>query len=68
LRKGGAFARFANHPYIGKGNGELNNVLQEIYSRYMPGSRVPREYTEDDARKTAAIALKYGFVDIRYKL
>lgn len=68
LKSGGVFARFANHPYKDKGREELHEALQEVYSVYMPGSRSDDEYSEDDARKRAEIALKYGFVDICYKL
>lgn len=34
----------------------------------MPDSPAPNEYSEDDAKKRAYIAQKYGFVDISYKL
>jgi SAM-dependent methyltransferase len=68
LRKGGVFARFANHPYKDKGREELHNAFQKIYSVYMPGSLAPNEYSEEDAKKRADIARKYGFVDISHKL
>ena len=51
LRKGGAFARFADHPYRDKGREELHNALQKIYSVYMPGSLASSEYSKDDAKK-----------------
>jgi len=51
LKKGGVFARFANHPYKDKGREELHNAFQRIYSVYMPGSLGPKEYSEDDAKK-----------------
>lgn len=68
LRSGGAFARFANHPYIEKGRGGLGETLQQIYSLYMPGSSSPGEYREEDARRRAETALKYGFTDISCRL
>lgn len=68
LKSGGAFARFANHPYKDKGREGIHEALQKIYSVYMPGSLAPDEYREEDAKKRADIAQKYGFVDISYKL
>jgi len=68
LRKGGVFARFANHPYKDKGREELHNAFQKIYSVYMPNALASNEYSEDDSKKRAALALKYGFVDISHKL
>jgi SAM-dependent methyltransferase len=68
LKSGGVFARFANHPYKDKGREEIHEALQKIYSVYIPDSHSPNEYSEDDAKKCADIALKYGFVDISYKL
>lgn len=68
LRKGGVFARFANHPYKDKGREELRNAFQKIYSVYMPGSITSNRYSQEDAKKIADIAQKYGFVDIIHKL
>lgn len=68
LKSGGVFARFANHPYKDKGREEIHEALQKIYSVYMPDSLGPNEYSEENAKKRADIAQKYGFVDISYKL
>ena len=68
LRPGGAFARFANHPFKDKGRPGMHEALQEIYAVYMPGSLVPNEYTEEQAARRAAIAAKYGFTDIQHRL
>lgn len=68
LKKGGTFARFANHPYKDKSRPGMHEALQEVYAVYMPGSLVPDEYSQEQARKRAEIALKYGFVDIRHHL
>lgn len=68
LKRGGVFARFANHPYKDKGREEIHEALQKIYSVYMPGALSANEYSEDEAKKRADIAQKYGFVDINYKL
>lgn len=68
LKSGGAFARFANHPYKDKGREEIHEALQKIYSVYMPGSSEPNEYRENDAKKCSDIAHKYGFVDTSYRL
>jgi len=68
LKSGGVFARFANHPYKDKGREEIHEALQRIYSKYMPGSLASSEYSIDDAKKRAEIALKYGFIDISYRL
>lgn len=68
LRPGGAFARFANHPFKDKSRPGMHEALQEVYAVYMPGSLVPAEYSEEQAAQRAAIAAKYGFTDIRHRL
>jgi len=68
LKPGGAFARFANHPFKDKSRPGMHEALQAVYAVYMPGSLVPHEYTEEAARARAEIAAKYGFVDIRHHL
>ena len=68
LKPGGAFARFANHPYKDKGRPGMHEALQAVYAVYMPGSLVPNEYSEEAARARAEIALKYGFTDIKHHL
>ena len=68
LKNGGVFARFANHPYRNKDNADLYEAMQNIYRVYMPNSSAPVEYEERNASDRAAIAGKYGFVDISYRL
>lgn len=68
LRPGGAFARFANHPFKDKGRPGMHEALQEVYAIYMPGSLVPNEYSEEQAARRAAIAAKYSFTDIQHRL
>lgn len=68
LRPGGAFARFANHPFKDKSRPGMHEALQEVYAVYMPGSLVPTEYGEEQAARRAAIAAKYGFTDIQHRL
>jgi Dimethyladenosine transferase (rRNA methylation) len=68
LKSGGVFARFANHPYQDKGREEIHQALQKIYAIYLPNSLEPTEYSVQHAKNLAEIALKYGFVDISYKL
>lgn len=73
LKKGGVFARFANHPYRDKGNPELSNEIDKIYDEYYykfynKKSEKVTEYTEEQAKERAMIADKYGFTDIRYAL
>ena len=73
LKSGGAFARFANHPWRDKGNPALAAALDEAYAQYYHTyyRSVPRledEYTEAQALRRAEIAGKYGFTDIQYRL
>lgn len=73
LKKGGVFARFANHPYRDKGNPALSEEIDEVYAQYYykyynKEPEKPTEYSEEQARKRALIAEKYGFSDIKYKL
>ena len=73
LKSGGAFARFANHPYRDKGNLPLSEEMDRIYAEYYykfynKKQEVPTEYSEEQALRRAKIAEKYGFVDIKYAL
>ena len=73
LKDGGVFARFANHPYRDKGNPELSAEMDEIYADYYCKYHNKQqesliEYSEEQAKNRAEIALKYGFTDIQYKL
>ena len=68
LKSGGAFARFANHPYKDKGNEPLHLALQEVYAEFMPGARNPAEYTQEHCRKISDELKSCGFSDVQYKL
>lgn len=73
LKSGGAFARFANHPYPDKGRPELTEAIQQLYERYYNPYHHrdigrPAEYSEAAAKNRAEIASKYGFTDIRFAL
>lgn len=73
LKSGGAFARFANHPYHAKGNPALSQEIEEVYDQYYnryynKERETISEYTEQQAKERAMIAGKYGFSDIRYEL
>lgn len=73
LKPGGAFARFANHPYRDKGNPALSKEIDGIYDEYYykfhnKKREVLTEYTEEQAGERAMIAGKYGFTDIQYAL
>ena len=73
LKPGGAFARFANHPWRDKGNPALAAALDETYAEYYHTyyRSVPKledEYTEAQAIRRAEIAARYGFGDIRHHL
>ena len=48
LKSGGAFARFANHPYKDKGREDIHEAVQRIYAVYMPDSSAPEEYSDAD--------------------
>ena len=73
LKPGGAFARFANHPYRDKDNPVLSAEIDKLYSKYycaFYGKEVKAgmEYSEEQAVYRAQIAEKYGFVDIRHRM
>lgn len=73
LKEGGAFARFANHPFRCKGNPEQSEAIDEAYAAYYDRfyhttSAKPDEYTEEDAARRAAVAERYGFRDIRWEV
>ena len=73
LKSGGAFARFANHPYRDKGNLPLSKEIDRIYGEYYykfynEKQESPKEYTEERASQRAKIAEKYGFEDIKYAM
>ena len=73
LKSGGAFARFANHPYRAKENpalsGELDKIYDDYYYKYYHKKHeILTEYTDAQAKTRAMIAEKYGFADIQYAL
>lgn len=73
LKSGGAFARFANHPYRDKGNPALSSEIDKLYSMYYyqyygKENKLERECGEKEAEERAQIAGKYGFVDIKQAL
>lgn len=73
LKSGGAFARFANHPYRDKGRPALSGAIDQAYAEYYypyydKKPEAPVEYSEEQALCRAQIAAKYGFVDIKYAL
>ena len=73
LKRGGVFARFANHPYRDKGNLPLSEEIDRIYAEYYykfynKKQEVSTEYSEEQAVQRAEIAEKYGFADIKYAL
>lgn len=73
LKRGGAFARFANHPYRDKGNPVLSEEIDKLYSKYYypyygKDNKSVKEYSEEEAIQRSLIAEKYGFEDIRYAM
>ena len=69
LRPGGAFARFANHPFPARNNPPLRAEIDALYARFFPGGRKPLvPYGEDQAAACAARAAAYGFTDVRHFL
>ena len=73
LKSGGVFARFANHPYRDKGNLELSEEIDNLYSQYYyeyygRDIKSVKEYSEEQAIQRAQIAEKYGFIDIKHAL
>ncbi len=75
LKSGGAFARFANHPYRAGDNPDLFEAINEVYAAYYYTYYKEKEqpdrypaYSEEQAAEKAQIAEKYGFTDIQYAL
>ncbi len=73
LKPGGVFTRFANHPFRCKNEPELNDAIDACYEKYYfkyykKSAEKIKEYTEENARRRAFIAEKYGFEDIEYRL
>ena len=73
LKDGGAFARFANHPYRCKDNPDLSKEIDDIYARhyykyYNKSPETVSEFNGEQAYRRALIAEKYDFRDIQYKL
>lgn len=73
LKSGGAFARFANHPYRDKGNPVLSAEIDKLYAMYYypyynKDSKPEKEYREEDAMLMAQIAENYGFTDIKHAM
>ena len=73
LKKGGAFARFANRPRNCQNEPELGEEIQELYNEYYNKqhnikSGTKKWFTEEDAKAISLIPEKYGFTDIKYHL
>ena len=73
LKKGGAFARFANRPRNCQNEPELGEEIQELYNEYYNKqhnikSGTKKWFTEEDAKAISLIPEKYGFTDIKYFL
>lgn len=68
LKSGGVFARFAYHAGPDKERKMLTDEIQRLYGLYLHTTQVPKEFAEEDARKTAEIAGRYGFIDLKYRL
>ena len=69
LKKGGAFARFANHPHPDLKNPAMTEEIQQLYGKYYypfhnKKQEKPKVYREEDAIRRSKIAEKYGFGDI----
>ena len=70
LKRGGVFARFANHPYPCKDNPPLFDKIQEIYAEYYPDKKGKSrtEYSGAQAGQIAKIAENYGFTNIKFAM
>ena len=73
LKKGGAFARFANRPCISQDMPELAQKINELYGEYYAKyyglhSGTKTWFTEEKAKEISLLPEKYGFKDIRYHL
>lgn len=68
LKSGGIFARFANHPYMDKGNPALTEAIQVLYAKYRGRSTLAPEFSAKEARQLADLGEKYGFKDCSCKL
>ena len=73
LKKGGAFARFANRPRNCKNEPELGEEIQALYNEYYNKqhnikSGTKKWFTEEDAKAISLIPEKYGFTNIKYFL
>ncbi len=68
LKRGGVFARFANHPYKDKENEPLDAAIQKVYAEYMAYSVGKTEYNEEKCMEIVDTIKKYGFIDVSLKL
>ena len=70
LKRGGVFARFANHPYPCKDNPPLFDKIQEIYAEYYPDKKGKSrtEYSGAQAGQISKIAENYGFTNIKFAM
>ena len=73
LKRGGTFARFANHPFRAQNDPALAEELDSLYAAYYDAyykkeRKIVSEYTEKQAGDTAQLAEKYGFSDVSYRL
>lgn len=70
LKEGGAFARFANHPFRAAGQpalgAEIDDIYDEFYNRWHGKERkAAAEYSGAQAKALAELPAKYGFRDLQ---
>jgi len=68
LKSGGVFARFAYHAGPDKERKILTDEIQKLYALYLNATQSPKQFAEEEARKLAELAGRYGFVDLKCRL
>lgn len=68
LIKGGTIALFWNKPFVNKKDDPLHVRIQEIYKKYRPTDKEPKEDDQEVFDKRKETILKYGFSDLQFNL
>lgn len=74
LKRGGAFARFRNHPFACYDQAELRKEIRAAYSKHyyrhytQKAQSEVKEYTENEAEALMRLAGKYGFSDLQCRM
>lgn len=68
LKEGGSLALFWNRPFAAMEDNPMHVEIQNVYSKYRPGSAKPKRHGEKDRLKILNAIKSFGFKDTETRL